>query len=553
MEQVIVLDESDDITAVRSRLDFAQSHRARQSIQDAGGRKPTRFLLIVPRKNQALQSLVNMKLLARWAQGRAVELAIDSVQPSVRDYAKEAGIKAFGSQARAKWAGWITEQTPVVTIEETIAPVAMTPSAQELEADPARKEIKRRRRQKKKYKVVTGSSRPNTFSLVVQQVGVLLLILVLALFLVMGVIALLPRATVTVTPVARPVETEMVVRADPNVESVDFETLTFPARVAQAELELFGEIETVETELAPRGLATGQVVFINRTADEQVIPISTTLATSAGEAVEFSTVETATIPVGVGATSTPTLVIAVEPGPKGNVAAGQLNRFARPSYALLARVINEQPLNGGTLEPEKIVVQTDKERLDAYLRQKVQQAGLSRLQASLGEQEFIPPESVQVIVLDVNYQEFSGDFSDTFGGEMQAVIRATVIGGYNANRLALAALEAQVPPEHELDLEGLNFGAGEILDIQAGIVTFRIFASGQAIPVIDGRTVARDIAWLSVGEAQELLGQQHRLATVPGVEVEPAWLAGLLGRLPLSPLRINVIVNDAITYVAEGS
>jgi hypothetical protein len=541
MEQVIVLDESDDITAVRSRLDFAQSHRARQSIQDAGGRKPTRFLLIVPRKNQALQSLVNMKLLARWAQGRAVELAIVSVQPSVRDYAKEAGIKAFGSQARAKWAGWITEQTPVVTIEETIAPVAMTPSAQELEADPARKEIKRRRRQKKKYKVVTGSSRPNTFSLVVQQVGVLLLILVLALFLVMGVIALLPRATVTVTPVARPVDTEMVVRADPNVESVDFETLTFPAQVAQAELELFGEIETVETELAPRGLATGQVVFINRTADEQVIPISTTLATSAGEAVEFTTVETATIPVGVGATSTPTLVIAVEPGPKGNVAAGQLNRFARPSFALLARVINEQ------------VVQTDKERLDAYLRQKVQQAGLSRLQASLGEQEFIPPESVQVIVLDVNYQEFSGDFSDTFGGEMQAVIRATVIGGYNANRLALAALEAQVPPEHELDLEGLNFGAGEILDIQAGIVTFRIFASGQAIPVIDGRTVARDIAWLSVGEAQELLGQQHRLATVPGVEVEPAWLAGLLGRLPLSPLRINVIVNDAITYVAEGS
>ena len=135
---------------------------------------------------------------------------------------------------------------------------------------------------------------------------------------------------------------------------------------------------------------------------------------------------------------------------------------------------------------------------------------------------------------------------------MQAVVRATVIGGYNANRLALAALEAQVPTGFELDLQGLNFGAGEILDIQDGIVSFRIFASGQAVPIIDPGTVARDIAWLSVGEAQELLSQQYNLATVPGVELEPAWLADLLGRLPFSPLRITVIVNDAVTRIAEG-
>jgi hypothetical protein len=216
--------------------------------------------------------------------------------------------------------------------------------------------------------------------------------------------------------------------------------------------------------------------------------------------------------------------------------------------------MNEEPIGGGRFEPAKIVVQDDKERLDAYLRQRIQQEGLQKLQAlSVGEQEFIPPESVEVIVLDVNYRDFSGDFSDTFGGEMQAVVRATVVGGYNANRLALAALEAQVPSGYKLDLEGLSFGAGEVLDInQDKVVTFRIFAKGQAIPVIDDHKVAEDIAWLSVGEAQALLNQEYHLATVPGIDLKPDWLTERIGRLPLSPFRIKVIVNNAVPFLADS-
>ena len=91
--------------------------------------------------------------------------------------------------------------------------------------------------------------------------------------------------------------------------------------------------------------------------------------------VEFAIVETATIPAGVGAT-TPTLVVAVNSGSRSNVSAGQINRFVDPAYALLARVVNEQPTGGGTLEPAKVVVQADKERLDAHLRQMIQQEGL---------------------------------------------------------------------------------------------------------------------------------------------------------------------------------
>lgn len=204
------------------------------------------------------------------------------------------------------------------------------------------------------------------------------------------------------------------------------------------------------------------------------------------------------------------------------------------------------------MEPTRVVVQADKERLQAHLRQKIQQEGLRQLEEALAEQEFIPPETLEVIVLDVTYKEFAGDLSDTFGGEMQAVVRGTVVGGYNANRLALAALEAQVPPGFELDIEGLHFAAGEVLDVRERKVTFRVFADGQANPVIDSHRVAQQIAWLPVGEAQTRLGQKYELAAVPGVELRPDWAVEWLGRMPFMPLRIKVVINEAVTLMAEG-
>jgi hypothetical protein len=550
MEQIIKIEQNDDLTSIRSRIDFVLPALIPkgQGQPDGGKMEARRLVLVVPRKNRAMQNLVNMKLLARVVKSRAVELAVVSDQPVVRDYAKEAGVKVFGSVGAAKRAGWISAKSPLAPPAEITPPTPSLMDESGVGSAPVSSKTGTRKRQQKKYVVVTGSGRINIW----QQFGALIVVCVLALALVGGTIALLPQATVTLTPVAKPVETELIVKADPMAKSVDFKELRFPARVSQIELALPGQIETVKTELAPVGQANGNVVFINRSENEQLIPISTTVAASAGEQLEFVTVFTAIIPAGIGAL-TSTQVIAAEPGPQGNVSAGKINRFVEPTYNLVARVINEQPLNGGTMEPARVVEQADKDRLRAHLQQLVYQEGLKQLQESLGEQEFISPETLQVIVLDISYNEFAGDVSDTFSGEMQAVVRGTVVGGYNANRLSLAALQAQVPSGYELDIKGLHFGAGEVLDVSEGVVTFRIFASGQAVPIIDPLDVAQEIAWLPVGEAQSRLGQQYQLATVPGVELKPEWAVDWLGRLPYSPLRINVIVGQPVTLMVEGS
>lgn len=548
MEQILELEENDDITSIRSRIEYTVPLPAPG--RTAGRQAVPHLLLIVPRHNKALQSLVNMKLLARMIRTRPVAIAIISDHPVVRDFAKEVGIKAFASLNSARRAGWVTSEAPVAAPDRTLPPVAPELQDQAVTTGPAPgsgKAGRRQRAEKKKYVVVSGSGR---FSLL-QQLGLLILLLLLGAGLILGLLTLLPQATVTLTPRAEPVEANLVVKADADVKSTDFSTLSFPARVVQVELTLYDEIDTTETELAPVGLAQGNVTFINRTEIEQIIPISTTIATSAGTPVEFLTTITAAVPPALDANvSVP--VVAVDPGPSGNVGTGQINRFLDPAYNVVARVVNQQSLGGGSMEPARVVVQDDKERLAAYLRQRVHQEGYRQLQESLGEQEFVPLQSLQVIVLDITYREFAGDISDTFGGEMQAVVRGIVVGGYNANRLALAALEAQVPPGYELDIEGLHFGAGEVLDVQERSATFRILASGMATPVIDIHQVAEEVAWLPVGEAQTVLGQRYNLASVPGVELEPDWLMERLGRLPFSPFRIQVVINNAVPLLVEG-
>ena len=80
MEQILELEATDDITSIRSRIEYVlPSLVAPAWGMEGGGKapKPGRLLLIVPRQNMAMQSLVNMKLLARVVKNRTVEMAND--------------------------------------------------------------------------------------------------------------------------------------------------------------------------------------------------------------------------------------------------------------------------------------------------------------------------------------------------------------------------------------------------------------------------------------------------------------------------------------------
>lgn len=520
MEEIIQIAPDDDITSIKTRLEWTGARRV---------------LMIVPGKNKVLRSLVNQKVLARTADTLNIDLALVTQDAKTRDAAKQAGVKTFAAEWIAHKIGFISP------VAEKAEPEKHTPPQLHLVETPPPPRV---RIKNKKLVVVVGSGRIDFL----QQVIGLIIAGILALALVLLVLALAPAATVTLTPRVDEIKAEVQITADPTVEdgAIDAENNIIPARQVQTELTLSTEVETIKLEKAPVDRATGLVVMYNRTRDEQLIPISTTVRTSSGATVDFVTTQTATVPAGVGATVT-VPVIAVEPGPPGNVPAGQINRFASSSLGLLVRVINESGTGGGSMREAGVVTNQDKDRVRSKLRQLIQQKGYEEMLAGLDEQEFIPPETLLVIELDITYEQFSGDVSPVLGAEMHAVVRGLAIADYNANQLAYYALLKKVPFDKTLLPDGMKFSAGGIEILEDNKIAFPVMVEGTAVSDIQPEQVREAIKFKPIGEAQAWLSDNLPIVSVPGVDVSPNWL----GRLPVLADRIKVVVNDVTAPVAE--
>ena len=72
MNQILELEITDDIASIKSRIEYVLPALILHSQQMATtDKEPRRLLLVVPRKNKAIQNLVNMKLLARMMRSRS--------------------------------------------------------------------------------------------------------------------------------------------------------------------------------------------------------------------------------------------------------------------------------------------------------------------------------------------------------------------------------------------------------------------------------------------------------------------------------------------------
>jgi len=519
MEQIIYLEPEDDIPIIRDRLEWAQADRV---------------LLVVPRKNRALRSLVNLKLLDRHARNYSLKVGLVTTDPTVVELSHQANLVTFSSVKRAQRSRWLSgdgSRAAPPPIQRAAVPVEGEPeSALDLPERPVKDVPRPRRLPRFRPRSEQGIPR---FLLAL---GFLVLLALVAVTMAAAVALIYPEGRVQLSPATETITADLVVRADPAAERIDYTALEIPARRVQVEIHNTGGIPPTTTQDMPAEKARGVVTLVNRTDQEITVPMSTTLATSSGTTVRFLTVQTATVPAALSAI-TQTEVIAVDGGPMGNVPAGQINRILDPVLDRQVTVINEGSTSGGTMAPAGIVTRADKDRLQAIVLQQIQQEGYSLLLEELAEQEFIPPESLIVIPLDAVYNpSLDGEVTSLLTMEMRAVVRGTAVAGQNANQLALAALQSQVPPNYLLDPQSLEFVAGSVTGVEDQVVKFEVQAAGTAVAQIDERQVASAVSGLPTEEAISYLRQRLPLAEEPLVVVEPDWL----GRLPWLPFRIAV-------------
>jgi hypothetical protein len=497
VEQIIYLEADDDIAAIRDRLEWAQARRV---------------LLVVPPKCRTLSNLVNLKLLQRHVHNLAMEAALVTRDAATQELAHEVGLPVFSSLGRAQRARWYGRRA----IEK--AP----PRPREYKGPRPREPI-----------LPAWSESPGRG----QQILAVAFFSILFLLLGAAVLLLVPRATVTLRPVSEAVSETLLVQANPELEHIDYQTGEIPARVVEVKVEATDHIPTMTRRDAADVRATGTVIFINKINEPVEIPLGTVVGTSAGANIRFTTIETATLPSAVGGTAE-TGVVAVEPGPSGNVDAFMINAIDGP-LALQVRVVNDKPTGGGNMKQVGVVTQADKDRLKASLLQKLQQEAYNRILDELKEQEFVPPESLVVEVVSETYDKFVDEEADILGVKMVVSASGTAIGGQDANALVYRLLEARVREGYQLTTEGLRFEAGQVMAVEGRKVSFTMKASGLITPVIDLNQAINDIRGQPVEEAENLLSQRFPLRERPVIKVAPDWL----GRLPLLPFNIDVSVE----------
>jgi len=325
----------------------------------------------------------------------------------------------------------------------------------------------------------------------------------------------LPSAQIVVTPVAvaqGPIQ--LRVTADPAASSVDEAHLVIPAQQVSLPLAAQGTFPATGQKVT-QVAATGSVTFVsNDTIDPVTIPAGTTVATPDG--VQFITSGTVVTPRATvnGTTITPgratTGIIAVAPGPAGNVGPHTVIVVPTRLEAFQVTVDNPSATSGGSRTVTKVISQQDYDAAVTQLTSQIDTqlatgaanpspapigATVIPATATLGNVVTAPAADALVGVAGSSFQ-----LSATAIGSVLAVSEQPLAG------LASSYLGAQVPAGWSLFTDSVHTSVSDPI-VQDGHVLFTVTAQGERWRAVDPAALLAQVKGRSVAEARTILAQ----------------------------------------------
>ncbi len=488
-QQVIYLEADDDFATIRRRLAAAQARKV---------------ILVIPPNCRGLKNRMHLRLLERLMDEFPIRVALVTRDRTLGRSAQELGFPTFPSVEKAQRSRWPPRRPPL-----------KSPLPAKGRRPPARPT---------KVAMQRGEA-----VLFFGFLGGVFLILLAGFWL------LVPSATVTLKPLTYPLEETLTVRADPNLEEIDYMNLVLPATIKEVEIMGSEQIACTAKKDVPDGYAQGEVIFISKTSEATTVISGTVVTTSAGTSIRFRTLEDVTLPPVRGGQAR-VMIEALEPGPNGNVSAWTINRV-EGTIALQVNVINDFPTQGGTMKQVSYVTNEDKEQVKDMLMRRLRQEGYNSLVSRL-EGAYLPPESVELIVLTETFDKFVEEVADSLTLDMRVLARGIAIAEEDTRRLALAALESSMSEGFQLLSKEIGFSPGGVTEADGERVVFQITVRGRMMMRIDEGEIKEHLTGKSVADAVVYLGRRLELAEEPSVEVLPGWWP----RLPLIPFRISLVV-----------
>lgn len=508
--QRLQLEPFDDVVSVRDRLQFV---------------KAGRVLLIFPDKHKILRRKLDLVLIQREAARRDLRLAIVTKDHVVADNAKDLELSAFYSIEEARTHRWKRPYNKVFVHRQERPQLQHDPydlmmAATRLKPLPTAA-------QKARGRVVRGTI-----------FGVTLLAVLFGLY------ALLPSASIAITPARDELNITINILADPNLDQPVDESLRIPATVERRLQDGTVTIETTGTRPAENSLAEGIVTFTNNTALAQFIPAGTIVQTESVPPIQFLTQEDAALPARQGATVN-VAIRALDSNPplSGNQPPGVITRvFGELSDSISVR--NQNATYGEGVRDIAYVTPNDRERLQILARQQVRQNARDMLRISLDEASYLLVfESINIV--EERQWIYSAEVNqpaETVTVTLQAVVEATIIDLAQAKRVALVNLSRYVSTGRDIDRNSLMFRPGDIQQVlEDGSVAFQMRIEGTTFVEIDSNQVRDRLTGLSVTEARTILETEYLLDPNQPPEID-TW-PGFLNRMPLFPIRIHIDVR----------
>lgn len=499
MRETIRLGEQDSITVARSMLAAATIHRV---------------ALVVPAGCRALRNPVSMTLIRRQAEALGLDLVLVAGDGRLADLARQAGLRVASSEARAQRMRGTRAQAPAL-------PRAGAGAARQFGGPPTRA--------MGRGAVAGADSRwPSRLA----ALGVACAVVLLC---ALGLALTLPSATVVLDPIGMQASTELEVVASASAPQGELASGWVPTRLI--EIELAGTEQTQATGRlgVADQRATGEVVFANKSTDPVTITKGTVVRTTDGEPVRFYTLLDVALPAAYGAVAR-VPIMAFEPGPAGNVEALTI-RAIDGEMGFRAEVLNDEPTRDGSDKRVGIVTSEDCDRLRASLLERMQRDAYSALVGELEPQEWVPPDSLDLTIVEEAFDAKPQEPADTLTLTMTVRVAGLAVEGQATRGLIARHLEAQQGGGREVNDATLHVEQplGRV-DVDGQVIRFRARGGAVLVEPIDRRAVGIHLAGQPLHAATEWLASTFDLRDAPEVHMSPTWWP----RMPWLSGRIRV-------------
>ena len=572
MAAIIYLDVDDEITSAAARIRSGTEGRV---------------ALVVPSGSRLATSRINFRLLAREAQTRDRRLSIVAGDAATRALAASAGLPVFGSvaeyedaletpppatsgppakpsrKARREAARAASPAMAAAAAAAEGAPVPPLSAAVDADGPPNDLEatqvlaipVARPVTAPIRSIPVAGRRRLLPLEGVPALAGTSALIAagvvgLAVVGLAIGAWLLLPSASIVVTAreaVVGPVN--LVIRADPTADAPDADAGVIPAERLSFELSATDTFTATDKRVEETA-ASGIVTFTStNTFIEVTVPRGTRVSTESG--IAFVTTRAVDVPRAsfvTGPARRDAPVVAIVPGPSGNVEAGTITREPESLGRLLVTVNNADPTSGGSRAEFPRVAQAD---VDAAVEQLTVQLGTdfesiladpSRTPAGLTL--FPGTRSIANPVPSVDPVTLVGQEVASF--ELTLASTGTVIAVDTTPIATIAArrIRDRVAADHRIIESSIDTDIGEAI-VQGESVTFPVTVRATQVRVLDANALREQIKGRPLDEARSILEGYGDVT----LSVWPDWVA----TIPTIDARLELSVGPAAPSPEPGS